>query len=63
MTPSRPHYTPNIHPRALALDHITSIYTMPRTSLVDPGKAKAAVSILIWAPGVTVRGDAGVQIL
>jgi hypothetical protein len=27
---------------------------MPRTSLVDPEKAKAAVSILIWAPGLTV---------
>ena len=27
---------------------------MPRTSLVDPDKAKAAVCILIRAPGVTV---------
>ena len=27
---------------------------MPQTSLVDPGKAKAAVSILIRAPGITV---------
>jgi hypothetical protein len=28
---------------------------MPRTSLVDSDKAKAAVSVLIWAPGITVR--------
>jgi hypothetical protein len=28
---------------------------MPRTSLVDSDKAKAAVSILIRAPGITVR--------
>ena len=28
---------------------------MPRTSLVDPDKAKAAVCILIQAPGFTVR--------
>jgi hypothetical protein len=28
---------------------------MPRTSLVDPQKAKAAVSILIRAPGVTIQ--------
>ena len=28
---------------------------MPRTSLVDPDKAKAAVRILIRAPGVTIR--------
>ena len=28
---------------------------MPRTSLVDPDKEKAAVRILIRAPGVTVR--------
>jgi len=28
---------------------------MPRTSLVDPDKAKAAVRILIRVPGVTVR--------
>ena len=28
---------------------------MPRTSLVNPQKAKAAVSILIRAPGITVR--------
>jgi hypothetical protein len=53
-----------IHPRALTLDHITSIYTstsvnptgsccpiMPPTSLVDPDKAKAAVRILIRVPG------------
>jgi len=28
---------------------------MPRTSLVDSDKAKAAVSVLIRAPGITVR--------
>ena len=28
---------------------------MPRTSLVNPDKAKAKVRILIRAPGVTVR--------
>jgi hypothetical protein len=28
---------------------------MPRTSLVDPDKAKAAVCILIRAPGITAR--------
>jgi hypothetical protein len=28
---------------------------MPPTSLVDPVKAKAAVSVLIWAPQLTVR--------
>ena len=28
---------------------------MPRTSIVDSDKAKAAVSILIRAPGITVR--------
>ena len=28
---------------------------MPRTSIVDSDKAKAAVSVLIRAPGITVR--------
>jgi hypothetical protein len=28
---------------------------MPPTSLVDPEMAKAAVSVLIWAPQLTVR--------
>ncbi len=28
---------------------------MPPTSLVDPEKAKAAASVLIWAPQLTVR--------
>ena len=28
---------------------------MPQTSLVYPDKAKAAVRILIWVPGVTFR--------
>ena len=28
---------------------------MPPTSLADPEKAKAAASVLIWAPQLTVR--------
>ncbi len=55
-------------PPSLTLDHITSIYTstsvdpsdnlspiMPQMSIVDQEKAKEAVSILLWAPQLTVQ--------